>query len=283
MTVTSKLHHYVPRLLLRRFSTDPGAENPVLHVLDMSSGRATRNSVRNVAAISHYYTVKGQPSIPRDYIEKLLAQVEARAKDPIEKLTSQRVLSMEEQIDVATFVYVQHHRAPRTRTWATSTMEHSARHSSADRALDLEAVQRFFARRGETLSREEAAEWGRYASQEMKSGRVGVTLSHASEVLMMFIVANEVIPRLVSDFTWATVKAHRPSFALPDHPVSVLDPSVGPDRGVSWFSSQHVQVTMPVDPSTVLMLWPGPFDQGSIQADEETVLDLNLRSYGSAE
>ncbi len=35
----AKRHHFVPRLLLRRFSPDPSAKNPPLYRLDTRSGK----------------------------------------------------------------------------------------------------------------------------------------------------------------------------------------------------------------------------------------------------
>lgn len=48
-----KLHHYVPRALLRRFSTDG-----VIHVYDKQNGKSWSNSVGNTGAEKHFYTVQ---------------------------------------------------------------------------------------------------------------------------------------------------------------------------------------------------------------------------------
>jgi hypothetical protein len=61
---SAKLHHYVPQLLLRRFSARPRAKNPPLIKLDLKTGRLSRTSVGNEAAISHYNRPEEGSSIP---------------------------------------------------------------------------------------------------------------------------------------------------------------------------------------------------------------------------
>ncbi len=76
----AKRHHYVPRVLLRRFSSDPEADNPPLWRLDKKSGRPSRTSVANEAVIGHYYRIdEPTPKLTSGSAEQDLARLEAEA------------------------------------------------------------------------------------------------------------------------------------------------------------------------------------------------------------
>jgi hypothetical protein len=76
----AKLQHYVPQLLLRRFSVDPTAKNPPLFKLDLKTGRTSRTSVKNEAAITHYHRPEEGSGIPPGLVEETLSLVEDAAK-----------------------------------------------------------------------------------------------------------------------------------------------------------------------------------------------------------
>src|SRR5512132_4422999 len=95
--------HYVPQLLLRRFSTQPKAKNPPLVKLDLKTGRPSRTSVKNEAAISHYNRPEPKSKIPPRLIEETLSKIEAAAAKPIQELVDGRLLAQTERLDVALF------------------------------------------------------------------------------------------------------------------------------------------------------------------------------------
>ncbi len=55
----TKRHHYVPKLLMRRFSTSPQARNPILWKLEKGSGKPSKTAIDGEAVVGHYYRVRG--------------------------------------------------------------------------------------------------------------------------------------------------------------------------------------------------------------------------------
>jgi hypothetical protein len=61
MTPAPKLHHYVPMMLLRRFSEAPAEENPRIACLDKATGSIRWSSVRNEAAVTDHNRLREVP------------------------------------------------------------------------------------------------------------------------------------------------------------------------------------------------------------------------------
>jgi hypothetical protein len=109
----AKHHHYVPRLHLRRFSSDPLAENPLVWWLDTRSGRPYKSTVESVAVIRDYYRLEELGNFSRTLVEDALAVVEGWAAKAVRKLAegvpsrasdrSRRsaLLSLEDRLPVA--------------------------------------------------------------------------------------------------------------------------------------------------------------------------------------
>jgi uncharacterized protein DUF4238 len=94
------LGHYLPQSYLERF-TSRGR----LHVFDRATGKARRDSPRNVAAITDYYVLTS-PSGDRDEsIEHgLLSMVESAAHPALSRLARLEAISDEEHDIIATFL-----------------------------------------------------------------------------------------------------------------------------------------------------------------------------------
>jgi hypothetical protein len=136
----AKVHHYVPRFLLRRFSPEPYADNPPLWRLDEASGRTMR-TVRNEAAISYYNQLRNVENLRADFVEYTLALIEDRAAPTVARLVEGDALDAAERLDMALFLYVQHHRTPRGRQWFVHGLEQSHRLELMRRVLDAKQVQ----------------------------------------------------------------------------------------------------------------------------------------------
>ncbi len=109
----AKRHHYVPRVLLRRFSSGPEADNPPLLRLDKKSGRPSRTSVGKEAVIGHYYRIdKPTPKLPSASAEQDLARLEAEAAEAIRKLSAGVCLSIAERVHMAFFLFMLQQRTP---------------------------------------------------------------------------------------------------------------------------------------------------------------------------
>ena len=50
----AKRHHFIPRFLLRQFSANPTASNPLICRLDKAAGRIASNAISNEAVIGQF-------------------------------------------------------------------------------------------------------------------------------------------------------------------------------------------------------------------------------------
>jgi hypothetical protein len=281
---TAKVHHYVPRFLLGRFCGEPAADNPALWRLDKATGRTRRTSVRNEAAVSYYNQLQNVEDLPADFVERTLGLVEERAASIVARLVEGEALDEGERLDVALFVYLQHHRTPRGRHWFVHGFEQSQKLELMHRLLDAGQMREFYRSEGEDVSLEEAQERGRALAQELDTGKVQVKVQHDHAVGAMFMFVEDIVPHIAGDMAWTVIHAHTPDeFIISDHPVLIHDPEAGPDRGVSWLSSPQVRASVPLDSTACLVLRPGPPTLTHERGAPGQVLDLNLGTYASAE
>lgn len=284
MATDSKLHHYVPRFLLSRFSSEPQAENPSFWRLDKRTGRPSRTSVRNEAAISHYNKLRDMENLPQDFVECTLGMVEGRAAAIVADLVEGRSIRPEERLEMALFVYLQYHRTPRGRQWFTYTFEQVRTLDAMQRVLDPDHVQAFYRSQGEEISREEAERRGRELFDELDAGKLELKAQHNHAIAAMFMFVEATTPAIAGRMSWLVV--HAPperEFIISDHPVLIVDPAAGPNRGAGWLSSPDAEATLPLDARAALVLSPGPPDLEHVDADRELVEEINLRTYASAE
>jgi Protein of unknown function (DUF4238) len=280
----AKLHHYVSQLLLRRFSAQPRAKNPLLVKLDLKTGRPSPTSVKNEAAISHYNRPEQESKIPPGLIEETLSKVETAAARPIQELVDGRLLTQAERLDVALFAFLQWRRTPLSRAWQRHTLETGAKLHEMGYLADQHAVQEAWARQGKHFTLEEAASWGQEIIRELEQGDLTLEAS-TNAVLGAMFIGVENMPQLIAQkMTWIMLHSNRSnSFIISDHPVSLYDPEAGPRRGAGWFSSPKVEVTLPLDACACLLLVPGPPELHHESADAQTVLEANLRTYATAQ
>jgi Protein of unknown function (DUF4238) len=106
----SRIHHFVPQFLLRRFSGDAEAENPRLCHLDKATGRCSVRSVRGEAAVAGYNDLLEMQDIPKEYAEHTLGLVEDQAASVVSSLVDGRLINPAERMAMAMFLYFQYHR-----------------------------------------------------------------------------------------------------------------------------------------------------------------------------
>src|SRR5215208_6127740 len=84
----AKRHHYVPKFLLRRFSCEPTAEDPLIWRLDKESGRTAWASIKNETVIGHYYRLEAPKKLSPTAVEKYFSDVEGAAATAIRELVA---------------------------------------------------------------------------------------------------------------------------------------------------------------------------------------------------
>jgi hypothetical protein len=283
-TPGAKRHHYVPRLLLRRFSWEPEAENPGLWRIEKQGGAPAKTSVNNESVIGHFYRLGSTSSLKPTAVEEALALVEGDAVEPIRKLVGGEELTARERVRMAMFLFLQRERTPQARVWADFMTERLGALYTEFRLSDPVKFRAAVRAGGSTKSNEEIERLRKEAAYQLESGRLRVTATNDTLIRMMFTVAREMAASIAGQMSWFA--AHAPAgyrYICSDHPLLIHDPTAGRERGAAWFSSPGVQVSLPLDPTTCLVLMPGPPTLRFVEADEHEVHELNLRTYASAQ
>ena len=281
----ARLHHYVPQFLLTRFSVQPAADKPMLYHLDKATGRCSLRRVRGEAAITGYNDLKEMEGASRGDVEHALSLVEGEAAPIVDALVDRRSINAAQRVALTLFLYFQYHRTPRGRQWLVYIFEKAHTLNAMQRVLDPAEVQAAYRHRGEEVSLEDAERLGREWAAQLDSGELVLKAGNDHAVGVMFMFADEIVPRIAGETAWEVLHAPPGSdFIISDHPILIHNSSAPPGLGNGgWLASPETLTTCPIDAKAALRMFPGPPQLSHVDATPEQVDDTNLRTYASAE
>lgn len=280
----AKLHHFVPRFLLARFSSRPDTDNPPLAKLDVHDqpGRCSRTSVRNEAAVTHYNRLGDIDSVPSGLAEDTLSRIDSEATPVLARLVDGHKLDPAARFAMAVFLFLQDRRTPRGRHWMTFALEQHKRLESINRLNDPAVANELHASGERSLK--EARQGARDLARQIWDREVELKATHDHAVAGMFAGVEDVPLIIAGQMTWHVLHAPGDTeFVICDHPIAKHDPGTPRALGVGWGSSPKVEVTMPLDATAALLLTPGPPELRHRDVHASDVDDVNLRTYASAE
>lgn len=281
--VSAKRHHYVPRMLLRRFSPEPQAENPLLWRLDRDSGEPSKTSVNNEAVIGHYYRMEGPSKLPPGYVEHTLGLIETDAAEVIRKLIDRVPLDFGERLSMAMFLHVQRQRTPQGRQWSAYMYAKVAQVEMEAKLRDPGFVRSTWKELDPEMTDDDIDKWRLETLSDLQSGRLTVEGTQNHEVGGIFFVATDIAPIIAGEMTWLSLRAPRGSaFICSDHPVHIYSKEAPSVSGVGWLSP-GAEATIAIDQNVCLMLRPGPPELHFRSVNEAMVQEVNLRAYASAQ
>jgi hypothetical protein len=243
--------HYVPRMVLRRLSPQPTADNPPLWGLDKATGAVRRTSANNELVVTNETLLqRPAPGLNMHSIEDFFAEVEGATVPVIDKLVEGTVLTDDERGTMAVFLFLQQQRTPRGRQWLNFIQEKIATMELERRLVDRELVRSV---PGEAMSDEEIEQW-----QQEQKGKWVAKPSHDHEVAGMLYGIEAVVPLIAGSMTWICQRTTADvPFVISDQPLAIFDPRRG-RRGSGWYASPAIEATMPLDARLSLLLTPGP-------------------------
>lgn len=191
-----------------------------------------RTSVRNEAAISFYNQLRNVENLRADFVEYTLALIEDRAAPIVARPVEGDGLDAAERLDIALFLYVQHHRTPRGRQWFVHGLEQSHRLELMRRVLDAKQVQESLSIGGEGISLSEAEARGRRLAKELEDGQLEVKVQHDHAVADMFMFVEDVVPHIAGEMAWTVVHTEaREGFIISGHLVLIPRSDRGSQEG----------------------------------------------------
>lgn len=240
--------------------------------------------VNNEAVIGHYYRLEETTRVSQSWAEETLARIEADAVNPIRKLVEGEPLTPLERAHMALFLHVQRQRTPLARQWSAHMQERMTEILAEVNLSNPDSVRKRARALDKQMSDEEIERWRMEMLENLKSGKMVAEAGQNHEVAGIFFVADRVAPIIAERMSWCSLRAPAgASFICSDHPLHINDETVPSELGVGWISSAHTQVTMPLDQQVCRLLRPGPPTWASLAGDSETVDDINLRTYASAQ
>jgi len=193
-----KMHHFVPRSYLERFTDKEG----FLHVFDRSSRSFRRQRPKEVMKINSYYRQEwAPPGVDPNIIEKTLGEwLETNAKDSIDRLIQcPAELTEDDTATLLTYIEMQRIRVPRQSETAKELM----------RATILR------------LAPPDAA-------AEIHAGKVLLTMKDSARFDYMRMIIGELHPWF-GRMEWEIFEAESGSaFVTTDSPVSLYNPEIPP-------------------------------------------------------
>jgi hypothetical protein len=285
----ARRHHTVPRVLLRRFSSEPRVDNPPLWNLDISNGKPSGTSVNNETVIRDFYRIDNASGpVSPSWAEEMLSRIESDAAEPIRKLVEGIPLTVIERESMAFFLHVQRERTPTSRAWHAFLAETIILEELKAKLSSPEFIQKRFRDEGDPQSEAEVELWRTQMLDAAERGEIGVEPSQNREVAQIFLVADKIVPPLAHAMTWRSLRAPAGTeFICCDNPLNIYDPGAlnrpKMHAGVGWVSSIAVEATLPLDPSVCLLVTPGPPLWRIEEVDATRVDEINLRTYAAAQ
>lgn len=213
-----KRHHYLPQFYLEQFCRD-GA----FWVYDRDTSEFRRQTPKNTAIISHYYSVEDGDGNKRTGIESLLSQIEGRAKSIMGKLVAQDAISESDKAEFSVFVAFMMNRVPDFEKSVNAVESHMIKRASRLIFSDEKRVQAILDQmERETGKRPEIS--AKKLAEFHKSGLYTVEM-HRNESLRLMLDLSMELARCFQQMDWVVFRAPaKTSFITTDNPVVLVPP-----------------------------------------------------------
>lgn len=242
MGTSSKKHHYVPKLYLRKFAN--GADQ--ITTVQLPGGVRYTSSVTDTGSENRFHTIPQNPANP-EVLEDAFGDLEDAAAPVLRNIESGAwPLSLDDRVTVGTFVTIQALRVPEQRRLMKSLQVSMVQREA--RYVAEHGAAQWFADHGVRVDEERAREeWQRVIDGDEPLVAIDAAY-HAEQIA---IHADTVLPHLLAR-PWTMVRFDTPSLLTSDAPVSLHDVSDG--RPGRWGLLNAPTITVPLSRTTALLL-----------------------------
>jgi Protein of unknown function (DUF4238) len=286
-TSEARNHHYIPQLLLRRFTGD----DKLLRRLDKGTGTVDKVGVPSAASQEDFYTFDDADGLPTNDVEVYFGIIENHAARALRRMERKGELRHADRATISIFLAMLWVRTPSAREQGEALSQEvfkmSAASFYADPAEFLRSYRKYEAEDGAEPKNDKEVE--RFRLEVMDAVQTGGVKIHdpgGSNVMSLLLEnALESAERLYLHSSWGLMRAGEGEFVMSDRAQAVFDP----DRPFPWvmdapFSSLKSQTTTPISSQSCLIVVPAPsrahFEVKTITGKE--VDEVNLRSFGWA-
>lgn len=280
-------HHYIPQLLLRRFTGD----DKLLRRLDKSTGEVDKVGVPSAASQEGFYTFDDADGLPTNDVEAYFGIIENHAARALRRMERSGELGHADRATISIFLAMLWVRTPSAREQGEALSQEVFKMSAASFYADPAEFRRSYRKYetedgAEPKNDKEVEEFRLEVMDAVQTGGVRIHDPGGSNVMSILLEsALETAERLYLHASWGLMRAGEAEFVMSDRAQAVFDP----DCPFPWvmdapFSSLKSQTTTPLSSKSCLIVVPAPgrphFEVKTITGKE--VDEVNLRSFGWA-
>jgi hypothetical protein len=259
-------HHFVPRFLLKNFTTPAAAGEPKLQLLDKTTGIITPVTTRGTAWERNLYAFEEDDGQRNNDVEAFLSVIESYAAEAVTRfLANPLELTLEDREVISIYLVLQEARTPASLAEKRELLRQMGTIWSA-----VELGKAKGKHRAQLLE----------AQKALMDGSILLEPSDGMTVTMMFSALAEVA-EVVAGLPWLLQVAADGEFVLSDRPLTRHEPT--PRHRFSagaWASSPFVFTTLPLDPTHCLRVGQHTTTPVTVRSVTRQVAVTNLRTYG---
>jgi Protein of unknown function (DUF4238) len=283
----AKRHHFLPQLLLRRFSFVHEGREGIFQMKATGRGAPRRVGLRSAASRNRLYSVLGEDGELSNRHEGYLALIEDHAAPALRCLLEDPdSLTPGQRATIAFFIAVQTMRTPDAAAQVTAVAQTAFQNVTSemvsDRAAFAERHRDFF---GEGADEAEVEAFRKEIIDSVREEKMRLVGARGAAFAEGLRHAVELVPAIIA-FDWTLLRAPDGGIITCDRGYAIHDPT----PPVPWatqglLSSENSETTFPLSSDACLLLRPEPASAGlSIgEIDSRQVEKINLRTYGWAE
>lgn len=283
----AKRHHFLPQLLLRRFSFEREGREGIFQMKAAGRGAPRRVGVRQAASRNRLYSVLGEDGELSNRHEGYLALIEEHTAPALTcLLEGPDSLSPGQRATIAFFIAVQTMRTPdaaaQVNAVAQTAFQNVTSEMFSDRAAFAERHRDFF---GEGADEAEIEAFRKEIIESVRDEKTRIVGARGAAFAEGLRHAAELVPAIIA-FDWTLLRAPGGGIITCDRGYAIHDPTPPvPWAAQGLMSSENSETTFPLSSYACLLLRPGPASAGlSIgELDSQQVEKINLRTYGWAE
>jgi hypothetical protein len=283
----AKRHHFLPQLLLRKFSFIRDGKEGIFQMKAAGRGAPQRVGLKGAASRNRLYAIPGEDGGLSNRHEGYLALIENHAAPALATLLGDPdSLSPGQRATIAFFIAVQTMRTPGAAAQVTAVAQTAFQNAASEMFSDREAFaerhREFF---GGDADEEEIEAYRREVIDSVREGKLRLVGERGTAFAEGLRHAVERVPQIIA-FDWTLLQAPGAGFITCDRGYAIHDPTPPvPWAAQGLLSSENSETTFPLSSEACLLLRPVPASASlSIaEIDARQIEQINLRTYGWAE
>ena len=282
----AKRHHFIPRFLLNRFADD----DERLTQLDTSTGAPQQIGAKQAASRHHFYTFADEDGVKSAAVEGVFGMVESHAAPALLRLEQEGAVSDIDRGTISLFLAYLVARTPAAREEAERVSQEAFARMMAAHVADPMAFMELVQAQAEDdeemrLTADAAEELRQSMLRMLKEGRLKITSPDGGAATNALIEAAYSRTILIYSATeWTLLRTDLSGFVTSDRGHASVDPTPQhPWMAEGIYSSPNAQTYFPISAESCLVISPGEPTLRVDHADEEQVMEANLRICGWAD